>query len=120
MIIEAIRQHVLPDTEIPKPDAQGRFLVKGWGRRRDESALIYKIPNHNNPSKPYEKGITVSDFESSYRQLKTSGELTRQWFNEHVPDCAYEGTCNFTTVGGIFELLGYAEYLGNGVYSFKN
>ena len=116
MIAEMIRNEISPGVEIPKPDPKGRFLVKGWGRRRKEDALIYTIPNHNNPTKPYEKGITVSEFETAYQQLLKSGELTRRWFDVHIPTCTKEGSCNFTTVGGIFEMLGEAKYMGKGIY----
>ena len=44
-----------PGTVIPKPEAQANFVVKGWGKRADEDALIYFIPNHSNPAKPYQK-----------------------------------------------------------------
>jgi len=27
-----------------------------------------------------------------------------------------DGTCNFTTIGGVFKLLGYATYHARGVY----
>ena len=102
MIVETIKNKISPGIEIPKPQAKGKFLVKGWGRRRNEVALVYTIPNHKNPAKPYQKGITESEFEATYRQLQSSGELTRRWFNEHLPACAKEGGCNFTTIGGIF------------------
>ena len=116
MIIERIRNQISSGTEIPKPNPKGKFVVKGWGRRRGAEALVYFIPNHSNPSKPYEKGITVPEFEAAHEQLQTSGELTRQWFDQHLSACAREGSCNFTTVGGIFELLGDAHYIGNGIY----
>jgi len=101
---------------IPKPKAQKPFLIKGMGKRRGEEALIYLIPSHTGRS-PYQKGITLSEFESAYSQLKNSGELTRQWFNLNLQKCAKEGACNFTTVGGIFELLKLAKYSGNGCYT---
>lgn len=119
MIAQTIRNEILPGMEIPKPLPKGQFLVKGWGRRRGEDALIYTIPNHKNPAKPYSKGITASEFESAYQQLHASGELTRQWFDDHISACAKEGPCNFTTVGGIFEILGIAKYIGSGIYQYQ-
>ena len=56
MIIDRIRTNIKPGTVIPKPEATADFTVKGWGRRRSKDALIYRIPNHSNPSKPSEKG----------------------------------------------------------------
>ena len=119
MIVDRIREKVRSGMIIPKPEAKADFVVKGWGRRRGEKALIYTIPNHNNPEKPYEKGITDSEFELAYQQLQRSGELTRAWFDEKLPACNKEGSCNFTSVGGIFELLGEATYSGRGAYQLR-
>ncbi|HRY71209.1 MAG TPA: hypothetical protein P5159_23935 [Phycisphaerae bacterium] len=100
----------------PEPQAKADFVVKGWGTRRGEDALIYTIPNRKNPTKPSENGITVSEFEAAFAQLKSSGQFTRAWFNSELPACAGEGSCNFTSIGGIFELLSLARYAGRGVY----
>jgi hypothetical protein len=110
MIFDEIIVRFNEDTIIPKPEAKGAFKIKGLGKRRKEKALIYYIPNHNNPEKPYQKGITASEFEIAYQQLLNNGELSRSWFNKNLSQCAEEGTCNFTTVGGIFELLDLAVY----------
>ena len=118
MILERVKSEISSGATIPKPNAKGEFLVKGWGRRRGQSALIYTIPNHKKPSRPYQKGICASEFEAAYRELKSSGEFSRQWFNSNLSACAKEGGCNFTTIGGVFELLGEARYAGNGVYRF--
>src|SRR5262249_2000967 len=99
-----------PGTIIPKPEGRADFLVKGWGIRRGERALIYTIPNHKNPSKPYQKGITASDWAQAFERLTNSGDFSRSWFEQAMPMCSKEGGCNFPTIGGIFELLGYATY----------
>lgn len=116
MIADRIKKSISSGVIIPKPEADGNFTVKAWGVRRGEHALIYCIPNHSNPLKPYEKGITESEFEKAFTQIQNSGELTRAWFNKNLPSCASEGGCNFTTIGGIFELLGEAVYLSRGIY----
>lgn len=116
MIADRIRESISSGTVIPKPAAIADFVVKAWGKRRGETALIYCIPNHGNPSKPHEKGVTESEFEKAFAELQRSGDLTRAWFNKHLPNCAKEGACNYTTIGGIFELLGEATYSSRGVY----
>lgn len=115
MIADRIRESIVSGTVIPKPEAEAN-VVKVWGKRRGETALVYCIPNHGNPSKPHEKGVTESEFEKAFSELKDSGEFTRAWFNKHLPNCAKEGACNYTTIGGIFVLLGEATYLSRGVY----
>jgi hypothetical protein len=116
MIFDRIKLVAPPGTIIPKPEAKENFYVKSIGIRRDEKALIYTIPNHNKPQSPYKKGITVSEFEKAYQRLTTSGEFTKKWFIENLPECHKEGSCNFTTIGGLFILLGEAIYAGKGVY----
>ena len=116
MIVRRIRESILPGTVIPKPEAESEFTVKAWGRRRGQAALVYYIPNHSKPGKPYEKGVTEAELESAFLELTASGQFTRTWFNAHLAACANEGGCNFTTIGGIFKLLGEAEYSERGVY----
>ena len=117
MIAELIRLNLKPGIVIPKPEAKGDFTFKGWGKRRNQPALIYTIPNHADAARPYEKGVTEREFEAAYNQLMRSDFLTREWFNNALPACAKEGGCNFTTIGGLFELLGLAEYSSRGRYA---
>jgi hypothetical protein len=117
MILQRIRG-LQAGTVIPKPEAIADFFLKGWGTRRLESALTYRIPNHRSPSKRLEKGITVSDFKRAYAELATSGLFTRSWFNSNLKSAAAEGGCNYTTIGGIFCLLGVAQYSARGEYTF--
>ena len=115
-IVELIEQTAKPGAVIPKPEARGDFVVKRWGRRRGERALIYTIPNHNDEGSPYEKGITESEWDKAYSQLTETGQITRKWFRCNMADCNAEGSCNFTTIGGVFELLGVANYAQRGTY----
>ena len=111
-----LREKITPGTLIPKPKAKGGFIVKGWGIRRGENALIYLIPNWTEPTKPHQKGITTSEWKQAIERLTSAGDFSHQWFKRDMPACAKEGSCNFTTIGGIFELLGYAYYAPPGVY----
>lgn len=109
-IVARIRKHVHAGTDIPKPYTDEPHRVKGWGKRRKESALIYRIPNHKNPMKPHEKGITESEWRVAWERLFKAGQFSRNWFELNMPACNKEGGCNFTTIGGIFVLLGDATY----------
>jgi len=115
--IQARLEELPGGTVIPKPEAKGDFIIKGWGMRRGERALIYTIPNHKNSSKPHQKGITRSEWERAFERLQGTGEFTHLWFNTALPACAKEGSCNFTTIGGVFQLLGLAAYKRRGIYS---
>ena len=116
LILNRIRAEIPDGTAIPKPNTSMPYRTKGWGRRRGEPALVYFIPNRNNPDYPYETGITETEFERAYNQLIHSGEFNRKWFDTTLAGCAKEGGCNFTTIGGIFQLLGEASYSSAGTY----
>lgn len=115
MLIKRI-QALPQDTIIPKPKAVANFKIKGWGVRRGEPSMIYWIPNHKDLSNPSEKGITISEFERAYIEIMTSRKFTRAWFNANLIACAKEGSCNFTTIGGVFVLLGFMRYASRGIY----
>jgi hypothetical protein len=117
-IIEEIKNKIPTGTIIPKPDNKADFIVKGWGKRRGEEALIYQIPNHADPTKPHEKGITVSEWQRAYRQICYDNSMDRDWFTRTLTRCAEEGDCNFTTIGGIFQKLGLVDY-DRGVYTSR-
>ncbi|EGQ7932288.1 hypothetical protein VCSRO25_3555 [Vibrio cholerae] len=104
---------------IPKPEAKADFVIKGIGKRRGEDALIYRIPSHSEKAPYYEKGITISEFGLAHNQLLKTGQFTRSWFNENLSACAREGACNFTTIGGVFCMLGIAEYTSKATYQLQ-
>ena len=116
-IVGLIEQVAVPGTVIPKPKARGAFFVRRWGCRRGERALIYAIPNHRDERCPYEKGITESEWVMAHDRLTEAGQITRMWFRCEMPACEAEGSCNFTTIGGVFELLGIATYVQRGTYA---
>ena len=103
-------------TFIPKPQSDQSSRIFGWGKRRGEQALVYAMPNHSNPTKPHKKGITISEFKRAFEVLRSTGEFTRVWFGQHMPDCNKEGSCNFTSIGGIFELVDVAVHVDPGIY----
>ena len=115
-IIGRIEDWALPGAAIPKPETDCVYQVKVWGRRRGERELIYFIPNHKNPRHPYEKGVTVSEWQQAYSRLASEGELRHSWFKCSMVPCSKEGDCNFTTIGGVFVALGIAVRHGRGVY----
>ena len=102
--------------KIPKPETDNEFRILRVGRRRNQTAIIYSIPSHTNENSHYEKGITYSEFSRVLDELSTSGYVTRSWFYNNLPECAKEGSCNFTSLCGILELLGYCKYSEKGKY----
>lgn len=103
-------------TPIPKPRSADSTRLVGWGTRRSEKALIYAMPNHKNSSKPHKKGVTMSELQQAFERLLENGDFTREWSNTNMPACRKEGTCNFTTIGGLFQIIGAATYDSVGMY----
>lgn len=103
-------------TPIPKPMSVDCARIARWGIRRSERAIIYSMPNHKNPQKPHEKGVTEREFQQAFKQLSETGIFSRQWFDANMVACRKEGSCNFTSIGGIFQLIGLAQYEGAGSY----
>ena len=118
-LIERIIEKTPLGTVIPKPKTD-RQKVIGWERSRGEKALVYSIPNKNDEARPSKKRIKASDFQAAYNVLIKTGEFTRIWFEQNLQDCDKDGDCNFTTIGGIFCLLGDAWYCRRGVYCKKS
>ena len=117
MIIDRIKTVIRSGTSIPRPRARTPCLVVGWGQSRGETALVYSIPARPGTKRRSTKRIPLSALESAYKILHANGELTRDWFNCNLADCAKDGPCNFTTIGGILQLLGEAHYSGEATYS---
>jgi len=116
MILQRIRAAAKPATQIPKPQSTDIYTVVGWGQSRGEKALVYRLPTKSGTKKASEKRITESAFVAGFEVLQKSGELTREWFKRNFPALERDGGCNFTTLGGILELIGEAQYAGPGVY----
>ena len=115
-IIGMIEDWASPGVEIPKPETDSVYRVKGWGNRRGERALIYLIPPRTNRRQASEKGVTESEWKQSYDRLVLKGELSHSWFRSALVGCCKEGSCNFTTIGGVFVALGIAARQEKGVY----
>jgi len=108
MIINKIKNRIKPGEMIPKPKTKNQKIV-GWFRnKKGELCLQYKIKNKSI------KNIPDYCLESAYEQLQT-GLLTKKWLVEKFPNIASQG-CSFTTIGGIFKYLKYAEYDKPGKY----
>lgn len=105
MIFPQIRSNIGPGAVI-----QGtKYTVKGIGTRRGEEALVYRIPPRTS-TRPSEKGITESEFEKAHSQLVITGHFNRKWFNKNFSAVALESPCNFRAMGGVFVMLGIANY----------
>lgn len=114
-IFKRIKELILTENEIviPKPRTKSH-RVKGIGMRRGKEALIYKIVSKEDDSIFYEKGINYDEFNEAFRLLYKNKIFTRKDFDTNLVEVAKEGSCSFTTIGGIFEYIGIAKYTRKG------
>ena len=115
-MLSKIKQTVLPGVAIPKPVSKEVYLVVGWGRSRGEEALVYELPPKPNTKKASRKRLPASVFDAADKEFQQNGQITRTWFQTNFPAVDADGDCNFTTLGGVFELLGRAVYAVPGIY----
>jgi hypothetical protein len=115
MICKRIKETIVPGTIIPKPRSTRPYCFMYWGKSRGEEAFVYGIPTKPGTNKSSTKRIPCSVFEEAYKVLQT-GEITKRWFVKTFPKVNKDGGCDFTTLGGVFQLLGLAEWSKEGVY----
>ncbi|MCX6629118.1 MAG: hypothetical protein NTW28_15985 [Candidatus Solibacter sp.] len=84
-------------TPIPKVDSTREYKIKQWSYRDGEERLSYTVAN---------KSIPVSWIRGCFEELRS----TRFYHGKDL------GGCNFTTIGGLFVLIGIAERAGAGFY----
>ena len=115
-ILNRIKKVAVAGTVIPKPMSSQGYVVVGWGISRGEEALVYRIPTKTGAGKASTKRVPSSVFEAADAVLAATGEITHSWFATAFPQVHADGACNFTTLGGVFELLGEVVYAEPGRY----
>ena len=129
-IIEQIKQ-LQVGTIIPNPQASPRsgsqsgskhagVTIEGWGKRKGQNALYYSLPHCLTGKTPYQKTVTVAEFEQVLNVLRHGSPFTRKWFYENMPGGHRQGDTSFTTIGGVLVFLGVASEQQPGVYQLQN
>ena len=113
-IIEYVKA-IPKGTQIPKPESDEIYTVVGLGKSRGEPALVYQIPGKSKST----KRVPLSAFKWADEQLVTTGKLVHSDFTDAFPKVDNDGGCNFTTLGGVFVLMGDAFYETRSVYRRK-
>ena len=107
--VDRIKKKIVPGKVIPRPNSAG-LVVSNWSNT-GECGVVYCAPS-------YSKKVTESELEKAYDQLMATGKLTRAWFMASIPGSKNK-PCNFTAIGGIFELMDLAYYDRPGMYRKK-
>lgn len=107
-------------TKIPKPDANP-YIVNHWGLSqsggfvRKHKAMFYKMSKCNTKL----KSIPLPVFAWACKALVDTGQLSRPEYERKFELLNSSAPCTYTTLGGVFVLLGEAVYEGNGIYRRK-
>ncbi|MCI6952658.1 MAG: hypothetical protein MR839_01975 [Spirochaetia bacterium] len=103
------------NTLIPKPNTSARILkiavANIHGEEKD--SFYYLIGSSRTKAVPFDT------LYAAYQRLTETGTFSRAWYRETFPAEARSRPCNFSTIGGVLVVLGFAEYMKNGVYRRK-
>lgn len=102
----------------PIPKTKGRYtcilkvaVAKICGEKKD--SFYYSIGSSSIKAVPFDT------LYAAYQRLTETGTFSRAWYRETFPAEARSRPCNFTTIGGVLVVLGFAEYMKNGIYRRK-
>ena len=104
------------NTPIPKTEDRYTYILKVsvgeiYGEKKD--SFYYPVGSSK------EKAVPFDTLYAAYQRLIGTGIFSRAWYKETFPAEERSRPCNFTTIGGVFVVLGFAEHMGNGVYRRK-
>jgi hypothetical protein len=115
-ICDQVRNILKEGIIIPKPRSKEAYRSLGWKSSRGEEAFIYALPKRPKSKRASTKRIPSSVFKEACRILIEDGAITKAWFTEAFPKLNADGSCNFTTLGGVFQILGFAKWAKPGSY----
>ena len=73
-----------------------------------KDGFTYEIGNKGN----YKK-VTYIEVARAIEQIEASGFINRKWYEENFPKKSRSNPCNFTSIGGVLQELGYVIYSNN-------
>lgn len=70
-----------------------------------DDGFTYSIGNNGNKKK-----VTFEEVEKAIKEIEATGSINRKWYEQLFPKRANSNPCNFTSIGGVLETLGYVQY----------
>lgn len=71
--------------------------------------FTYKIGTNNS------KKVNYEEVYEAIKEIEINGFINRKWYENTFPKKSKSNPCNFTTIGGVLQELGYVSYI-NGRY----
>jgi len=73
-----------------------------------DDGFTYKIGNNGN----YKK-VLYTEVEAAIKECELNGAINREWYERVFSKRATSNPCNFTSIGGVLQELGYVVYKDN-------
>ncbi|SHJ93294.1 hypothetical protein SAMN02745163_02861 [Clostridium cavendishii DSM 21758] len=73
-----------------------------------DDGFTYRIGKKGN----YKK-VLYTEVEYAIRECELNGSINRSWYNKKFSKRAASNPCNFTSIGGVLQELGYVLYNKN-------
>ncbi len=107
-IISLISNEIHIGTQIKKPSSVSSVLK--IEPNKENAFLKYSIGKMGSS-----KTVSQEEFIEAFKKIKEDGYINRMWYVEKFPYQHKNKPCNFTTIGGVFEILKIVTYK-NGYY----
>ena len=73
-----------------------------------DNGFTYSIGKNGNKKK-----VVFTEVEEAIVEIDKTGSINRKWYKDAFPKKAQTSSCNFTSIGGVLEKLGYVKYIDN-------
>lgn len=71
-----------------------------------DDGFTYSIGENGNKKK-----VTFREVEQAIIEIEQTGVINRKWYEKIFPKRSKSNPCNFTSIGGVLEALGYVKYI---------
>lgn len=71
-----------------------------------DDGFTYAIGENGNKKK-----VTFREVEQAIIEIEETGLINRNWYEKTFPKRSKNNPCNFTSIGGVLQELGYVKYI---------
>ena len=100
MDIKYVKSNIYDGMKFSKPKVKSKII------KVLKDGFTYKIGENGN----YKK-VTFREVEGAIEKVEQTGSFNRIWYEETFPREAKSNPCNFTSIGGVLQELGYVKYV---------
>lgn len=104
-ILSDVLSEIKPNMKIKKPRKETKVISVY------PDGFSYRIGKSNS------KKVSFVEIDSAINELIDKHIITRDWYKISCLSEAHDKPCNFTSVGGVLEVLGYVKYKKSSYHS---